>query len=809
MRFIWTLLLLISLSSFAQNRRQFQCGHRHSAGSNALAKGLNDNLRSDTIDILHYQLYLDFSQVGTQQLSGVATVQFSPKMNGVTTLSLDLLQLDVDSVTQNNNPVTYSYNDTLLIITLDTPLNNTDTSAVTVYYNGSPQQDPSGWGGFYFQGDYAYNLGVGFGSDPHNYGRVWHPCFDNFSERATYVFEVLTTQGKTSYCNGYIDQEIVQGDTLIRTWRLDETIPSYLASVAVGNLTHAELMHTSALTGNVIPMWLISPPSDTTNFKNAFTHLDEAIDIFEGSYGKHEWNKVGYVAVPFSSGAMEHATNIAYPQSVLASGTQSETLMAHEFAHHWWGDLVTCETEAEMWINEGMASYSEHLFLDQLYDYETYLNEVKSNHLNVLLNAHINDQGHYALSNVPHEFTYGDHSYKKGADVMHNLRGYMGDAHFFQGLKSIIQNYPFQTINSTQFRDEITNNTLFDATDFFDNWILNPGFPQFSIDSFSVVPNGTDYDVTVYTKQRLRAAPNFYSNVPLDVSFMSDNWEHFQTEIIVSGQNDVATVTIPFDPSIAFLNENNRINMASTANEQVFKFPTNLNFDYSLCKPYITTLNDSIFLRITQHWAAPDDFINPNGINAQYTLSKNRFWSVTGLFGTGFTGRIRFHYKGHTPNNLDSESFDDSNTPYTFDENSLRVMYRPGAGHEWTEVPNITVQTAGNTTDGFGYITSEELKIGDYCLAWISGPVGLKEHQASNISIYPNPTEDLLWVDLRESEISPHEIRVYDLSGKLLQKQQTNATFEVIDLSSLNGGTYLVSVLKDGKFILSKQIIVR
>ena len=86
-----------------------------------------------------------------------------------------------------------------------------DTSSVVVYYNGSPQGDPSGWGGWYFQGNYSYNLGVGFDADPHNYGRVWHPCFDNFVERATYDFSILTNAGKTSYANGYIVNDQVVG----------------------------------------------------------------------------------------------------------------------------------------------------------------------------------------------------------------------------------------------------------------------------------------------------------------------------------------------------------------------------------------------------------------------------------------------------------------------------------------------------------------------------------------------------------------------------------------------------------------------
>ncbi|MDQ3190534.1 MAG: M1 family metallopeptidase, partial [Bacteroidota bacterium] len=361
----------------------FSCKHLK---QQALEKPINkpsyslraNNERSDTIDILNYTINLDITDFTNQIINGNCEIKFTPKINNINSISLDLLQLTVDSITLNNALLNYVYNDTLLIVNFNSPLNSSDTSSVTVYYRGTPQGDASGWGGFYFQNGYAFNLGVGFAADPHNYGRVWFPCFDNFVERSTYEFNILTSNNKKAICNGELTSEVTIGqDSIVRTWKMQEEIPTYLACVAVANYAIVNKNHIG-VNGN-IPIMLAALPGDTTNLKNSFANLGNAIDAFEQGYGPYLWNKVGYSLVPFSSGAMEHATNIAYPRATATGSLAYETLMAHELAHHWWGDLVTCETAEDMWINEGMASYSEQLFTQYVYGQSAYLNSVKSN----------------------------------------------------------------------------------------------------------------------------------------------------------------------------------------------------------------------------------------------------------------------------------------------------------------------------------------------------------------------------------------------------------------------------------------------
>jgi aminopeptidase N len=436
LRFVLLSLLSLPWVLYGQSckdRHQHSGSCNHHPAKESVKSYFPENLRSDTIDVKHYSVYIDFGANGQPIIHGQCEVFFEVKLPAISTISLDLLQLTIDSVKQNNMLLNFNYNDTLLIAQLSQALQIGDSESVTVYYHGSPQGDPSGWGGYYQQGNYSYNLGVGFAAKPHNYGRVWHPCFDNFVERATYTITLKTANPRKGIANGLLINSSNNGTHTTQTWQLNQEIPTYLACIASAPYVEVSQTYNSPLFGTSVPISLFAEAADTTALKNSFINLHGAIAAFEQGYGPYLWEKVGYHLVPFNSGAMEHATQIAYPKITANGNITYQTLMAHELAHSWWGNLVTCRTAEDMWINEGMAAYSESLFLEYINGYTSYISNVKSNHKEVLHKAHIKDGGFYALHGVPHEITYGDHSYNKGADVAHTLRSYMGNQEFFFG----------------------------------------------------------------------------------------------------------------------------------------------------------------------------------------------------------------------------------------------------------------------------------------------------------------------------------------------------------------------------------------
>ena len=800
------LLVALSFSLLVISQTCGKKGHQHYFD----VKSFENNQRSDTIDVLDYKIFLDFTDMGNQNMNGSSRVLFRSKMNNITSISLDLLELSIDSVKRGNDHLTYTYNDTLIKVTLASTLQENDLDSVTVYYGGTPVTDPSGFGGFYFQNNYAYNLGVGFSADPHNYGRTWHPCFDNFVERATYEITILSPPINSAYSMGVITaDEVTATSENLRTWKLEDPIPSYLACVAVSDYTHVDQTYESNLTGSQIPVMLISRAADTTNFKNSFANLFGSMDAFEENYGPFVWDKVGFVAVPFNGGAMEHATCIAYPLVTLNGNLQYETLMAHELAHHWWGDLVTCRTSGDMWINEGIASYSEALFLEHIYGYNDYISELRDVHRDVIQRAHFDDEAFYPLSGVPHSATYGTHSYSKGSTVMHNMRSYMGDLNFFNGLKDIQTNWAFKDIDAADFRDALETATGLDMHPFFENWIFNPGFSGFVIDSINTVPNGGNFDVQLFIKQKLFEAPSFFEQVPIEVTFVDENLNEVTEQIIVDGEFSAVTLTSTFAPSMVYLNKNDQLLNAVTGETMRIGVNSTTNNTYAYYRQTASNVTDTVLMRVEHHRMAPDPF-KTSEMNHMYVISPDRYWTLDGIWDENFEsdGRFVFDARPIAGGNLDIGLLTDHNG-IVFHEDSIVLLWRANASEEWTVFPNYSLSTQGSATDKSGRIDAVNVQKGQYTFGFKKSSLGISHQELPDyISIYPNPVQNDIHIELKRTFPEGITVYIYDASGKQVSSHRSAQQHINLPADQLAKGSYQIHLF-DGAQFLGQQTIIK
>lgn len=778
--------LLFGLLLVAGIGAQAQCSHKnHQAHREASGASIS---RSDTIDILQYTLHLDVTDFAGQTISGVAEIDFEAKLPNVSTLSLDLLQLTIDDVLVSGSSATYNYNDTLLTIQLPTALNQSDQETVEVHYHGQPQQDASNWGGWYWNGNYAWNLGVGFAADPHNYGRVWHPCFDNFVERATYHMFVTTDSARTASCNGALVNVTDNGATKEYEWMLDQSIPTYLACVAVAPYVPVEWVHNAPSAPVDVQLWAV--PNDTNNLKNSFQNLGEAIDVYENSYGPYVWNKVGYTLVPFNSGAMEHATNITYPRYAANGGLGNETLMAHELAHHWWGDLVTCRTAGDMWINEGMASYSEYLFLEYVYGWDEYIHSVEDDLLDMIRYAHVREEGHRAVSGVPHQYTYGDHVYTKGALMAHCMRGYMGDNLFFSGLTDFVTDNAFSDVSSQDMRDHLSANTGYDMTPFFDGWILNGGWTGFEIDSMLVGSSAAD-PVQVFISQKLTGAPALFTHVPMQITFRDDAWNSYSTDVVLgtNGATDQVSLSVPFVPTWAYLNGNKMITQAVTVDEEVIKTTGQLNLDHALITVNVGAVNtDSVLLRIEHHWAAADEVENTDVLKMQ--TSSKRWWNVQGIGIENLQASATVIYDGKTTTG-NGGWLDEDLVAVT--EDSLFLLWRPNQHTDWIVYPHYTKNMLGSSTNQFGVMELSQLQAGEYTLANQKWNVGLAEPDRGSLqlNVAPNPASGR--VTFSASGPATGQLIITDNNGRVAARQMLLNQLS-LDVSGFAPGLYHYSL---------------
>ncbi len=701
------------------------------------------NARSDSIDILNYDLTLDLTNFAGQVITASCELTFAAKQDSISALPLDLLNLEIDSVLMNGQTLGYDYDNLLLNVQLPAALPPGDTAKLRVYYHGHPTADPSGFGGFVFDQNIAYNLGIGLSSNPYNFGRSWHPCFDNFVERATYDITLISNNGRKGYATGeLVDTQSYGGDTLLRRYRMSIPLPTYLVGSATSHYVEHHDFHSGAY--DDYPVLLVGKPADSLAMVEAFSYLGNALDALEAWYGPYIWGQVGYVMT--TRGAMEHASLIAFPVFSISNGPEPpmNRLMAHELAHHWWGNITTLSCPDDMWIKEGNAEYGAHLFTEFAFGKDAFLQQVKNNHYNVLQNAHKDDGGNFLpLSGIPYEYTYGTHTYNKGASVMHNLRGYLGDSLFQQGMRSILDTYGLEAVDAEQFRDQLSANTGVDLTAFFDDWIYSPGFAAYELDSVLVQPASMPgvYEASLYVQQKLRAAPHFHTNVPLEVTFYDPNWQAWDTTISVSGEFSQVSVQVPFHPVWTVLNDHNQLNLASTQNKTTVYQEGDINLQFSELVTFdAIEVPDSALVNITHYWVGPDP-IEPNPTGAQ--ISSTHYWRFDGILPAGFKAKATLQYRG--ANELD---FDYDLTHGN--EDSLILVWRPRPGVAWKEYPWYKKLTLGGTTDGNGFIRIDTMLPGDYAFAngHLEVATGIVEATPyTEVLVFPNPSNGTFSVE--------------------------------------------------------------
>ena len=796
-----TLLCLLTLASgtpLLSQSNPFGChyfrnGHRpHPVATNADRSQINETIaRSDTFDILHYDITLDVTDYGGASIVGETTIDLRALMPDRERIRFDLYDLTVDSIRSNGLPLTYDHDGEFLDVDLPAALAEGEELALTVYYHGQPHRDPE-WGGFYFESQYIYNLGIGISTIPPNFGKVWYPCFDSFVERASYTYHVKSAGTYRFHGQGnFLGEVQLGGDTVVRSYDLPQAVPTHLSAIAVANYQEHAYTH-SGLLGD-IPVTLLAKPADLAPMISRFGNLPDAIDACEHWYGPYPYDRVGYVLT--TDGALEIPTNIAYPQFMTTQTTGSNRgLYTHELGHHWWGDQVTPYVHNDMWLKEGPAEYSGHLIEEWIGGQEGLLQAVKDNHYRVLREAHLDDGGFQPLSPMPDEHIYGTHTYYKGASVMHNLRGYLGDELFRQGMRGVQVSLAERTMTPQQFRDSLESATGMDLDAFFDAWVFAPGYSVFVVRERTVNAVNDSFEVVLNIDQKLRGTTVFHDQVPLEVSFLSAGGEEFLADLVASGPNGQHTFMVPFDPAMVVLNRHNRLNQARTAHERTL-IP---GVSFGSTQPFVdmimyqTNLVDTTLVRIEHIWSGAGE--EPVTSDVQ-EISNTHYWDIGGLWPEGTILRGRFTYAGATDDRLDFDLV-------AGDETGMLMVYRETPLDPWAPYPDQTV-LAGDLTNGNGIVNLDVMRKGQYAFAKSSINVGVSDAVIGpvGVELFPVPASDRLNVRVYGHGTGPVHFDVLNTAGQLLMQTlrspSSDGLFHV-DVSDLPPGAYTLRVMSGG-----------
>ncbi len=657
-------------------------------------------LYSDTIEAVHYGIHLTDINLTNKTLEGYTEVKLLSKISNLSSIKLELASLKVDSVFIKTIKISnFHQTGTRLYIPLNIPLIKGDTLNAIIYYHGLPFIDPSGWGGFHFSGDYALNLGVGFDAIPHNLGKAWFPCIDDFHDRALYDVYLTVANDKKAISGGILSGITDNGNnTSTWHWKTKYTLPTYLISATTGKY---ELVQ-DTFNGRqaTIPITYYCRPSDVEKTAGTFINIKSILRVFETHFGPYPFERVGYTGTPGGLGAMEHASNISYPFSGWTGSTVNEEWYTHELSHMWFGDKVTCASAEDMWLNEGWALFCESLYREGIYGKQAYKDNMRSKLKDVLLSANIIDGGYFAVYGIPQTITYGATVYQKGGQVVHTLRGYMGDSLFFGGVKAYLQKYRYNYASTNDLLNFLSAYSGIDLKPFFDAWVFEPGFPHFSVDSVVTVKLKSGFNFTVFIRQKLKGTNHYANTNHLELTFINSKWQKITDTIVFSGISGSKTFHLPFAPETVMADMNEKISDATTDEYKTIKSKGEYEFRQTFCKLRVDKISDSALVRITHNWVAPDSLsFSLPGLR----ISDSRYWTVEGIFPSGFKATGIFTYEAAA--NLDKSLLKNPG-------DSLVILYRPGAGKPWKGV-DFTRQDSSNE----GIITVNNLQRGEYALA--------------------------------------------------------------------------------------------
>lgn len=655
----------------------------------------------DSFDILHYTINLTIPDISSGKIIGVTDIQIKSLKDSLNRITLQLKSLKTDSVWIDEEPVSrYKAEGEHIFIYPDDPLSNGTTSVITVFYHGSPIRDPS-WGGVYFTPVSAFTMGVCMSFTPPSGGRLWYPCIDDFREKASYDYFITISDTLEVACPGLPEEVIPTRDHMHTVhWSMDLPISSYLSSFAVSDY-HIFIDTLNGISGQIPAYYFIPAPKDNASVKT-FSNVSEYLKVFERLFGPYIWPKIGYVGVPFPGGAMEHATCIFIPNRIIDGSIHGEDLLVHEFAHSWFGNLVTCSTPQDMWLNEGFASYAVALYKEQTDGVKAYQDYIRHLHRRVLLQTHLADQGYYPVSGVPPEHTYGSTVYDKGADMIHNLRNFLGDNYFFESLRIYLKTFAFGNASTQNLEKIISGISHKQVNDFFNTWIYTPGFPHFTANLDSIEPHHNNYLAYLTLSQQKIGREDYSYSVPIEVSLIDLAGNEDMQTVFFSGEKEHLTLQTDILPVLVILDKNEKVNDATITEPKLITQPGTYDFSECSFSMNVEINSDSVYFRTVLHAVSPDSSMMPLLTNSV----ANVFWSLESIIPDTFSANGHFTI-------YDSQIIDKELKCTTGSEKHLILLYKPLYRGSWQK-KNARFSFEKNAI----VVSFSDLLPGHYCVVY-------------------------------------------------------------------------------------------
>ncbi len=481
----------------------------------------HNNLVNKNFDVLHYRLnaYLpmeDSSFFGDMDIKILITQQSD-------SIKLNALGLVFTSLKVNDTDATfhlYPSSETFTIILPRTyTANETINTKISYYRDVSTLNLSYNRKGYYWfrknlDSKIEENIGYTM-SEPYD-ARLWMPCFDDPSDKATCEINITVPSGYQAGSNGLLIDVIQNPDhTVTFKWKEDLPITTYLMVISASKYSifkqyYRRVSNPADSIEIINYIWQVDSAGPTWNAVQAFSKVPWMMEIFSTIFGEYPFVKYGHaVAYPFYYGGMEHQTLTTVHRGWLSVNAYPfyDDYIAHELAHQWWGDLVTCHTFKDIWLNEGFATYSEMLWREKAFGIQS-RNELLTRY------TRFNDYSwQFAIYDPESQgvYLFTSNVYQKAGWVLHMLRNLVGDSLFFNILMNYRNLHAYATATTEDFIDVVNFTTQSDYRWFFNQWIYGKGWLKIAYE--------TSYDENT-------------KNFVLSIAQVQDNsWPTYKTPI--------------------------------------------------------------------------------------------------------------------------------------------------------------------------------------------------------------------------------------------------------------------------------------
>ncbi len=483
------------------------CSHANTALHKIQAQQLGDS----TYDVKYYNLDIAFNH--TAKTVGGNVLMLANALYSVDSIYVELYRtLSVDSVFANGSKVSYTRIGDKIYIKPLAKLQQGAQFSTRVYYKGNPSS--SGFGSF------AYvtrsNGKPAFWSLSEPYGaKDWWPVKDTPDDKADSVDILFTvSKGLIAASNGTLMGKVDNPDnTTSFSWKVRYPIAQYLISIAAADYSEYTHYFKYSPTDSMLVIHYNYPERQNSSRITSLNETLPMLDIFSKKYGQYPFIKEKYGHAEFGwGGGMEH-------QTLSSMGSYGSSIVAHELAHQWFGDKVTCANWENIWLNEGFATFSEALYLENRYDRTTYVSAMDAE-----MSYAKNSTGSLYVQDVSsvNQIFDGARTYSKGASVVHMLRGVIGDSLFFKTLNDYLNDpklaYGAATTEDLQRIAETVSGMDLDY--FFKQWVYGEGYPTYKYTHYTTPLENGNVKFTITINQMPNTNPAFFT-MPINIRLKS------------------------------------------------------------------------------------------------------------------------------------------------------------------------------------------------------------------------------------------------------------------------------------------------